>query len=359
MANSRVAVIGGGIIGASIAYHLAKAGAAVTLLDQGGPVAGATASSFAWLNGSSGQTEAYVRLRQDSVQPWRDLDQTLGDALGIEWSGCVLWRPTPEETEQFVAERQAWGYPLSLIGRERILEIEPNLVDPPRYAAHMPAEGTLLPVEATLTLLAAAREAGVTVQHYAPVTGIDVSSGRIAAVETQDERLEVDHVVIAAGTETQAVAALAGASVPVTSTPGAAFYCKPSPRIMNGVLITEGFEMKQDASGRFISVANFAEDEPAPASAVERVVRNYLASVSQHVRGVEALEVEYISLGYRPLPPDGYPMVGPMPGVEGLYVAITHSGVSLAPIIGRYAAEEIMHGRLATALSPYSPDRFS
>ncbi|HKK31551.1 MAG TPA: FAD-binding oxidoreductase [Alphaproteobacteria bacterium] len=354
-----IAVIGGGVIGASIAYHLARAGAKVTLLDQRPPVSGTTAASFAWLNGSSGKSEPYVRLRQDSLQTWRDLDQALAGALKIEWTGCISWRPTAEETERFVANRQAWGYPISLIERNRVAELEPGLIDPPPCAAHMPAEGALLPVEATQTLLAAAREAGADIRHETPVIGIDQQKGRVAAVEIPGERLAADCVVLAAGTETRALAALAGADIPMTSTPGVAFYCKPCPRLVNGVVVNEAFEMKQNAEGRFISVANFPENEPAPWAAVERVVRQELAAIARHVRGADKLEVDRTVLGYRPLPPDGFPMLGFAPGLDGLYVAVMHSGVTLAPIVGRFAVEEIVQGRAADALAMYRPGRFA
>ena len=355
----QVVVIGGGIVGASIAYHLARSGAVVTLLDQREPVGGTTAASFAWLNGSSGKSEDYVRLRHSSLQAWRDLDQTLAGALELDWSGCVFWRPGEDETRQFVAERQSWDYPVSLIERDRIAEMEPNIIDPPAVAAYLPGEGSLMPVAVTKTLLTAASEAGAEIRHRTPVLGINRSGRAVSSIEIPGGTIPADCIVVAAGTESRAIAALAGADVPMTSTAAFTFYCKPGPRVVNGLVVNAGLEMRQDASGRFISVANIPEDEPAPWGAQERLVRAELDAIARQVRGAENLEVEQVVTGYRPIPPDGFPMAGFVPDVDGLYVAAMHSGVSLAAIIGRYAAEEIIEGRPASALTPFRPGRFA
>jgi glycine/D-amino acid oxidase-like deaminating enzyme len=77
------------------------------------------------------------------------------------------------------------------------------------------------------------------------------------------------------------------------------------------------------------------------------------------VRGAEHLRLAEQALGYRPIPPDGMPMVGFVSEVAGLYVAAMHSGVTLAPLIGRFAVAESVHGRSEPALAPCRPDRFA
>ncbi len=75
------------------------------------------------------------------------------------------------------------------------------------------------------------------------------------------------------------------------------------------------------------------------------------------VAGAEGLELDFHSIGYRPTPADGFPAVGRPRGREGLYVAVSHSGITLAPAIGLFAADEILNGQRDPLLAPYHPDR--
>src|ERR1700693_3801893 len=118
-ATSRVVIVGGGIIGASIAYHLAKRGAQVTLLEKLRPASGATEKSFAWLNATfSKQPRNYFNLNLLGMAGWRRLEQELGGELPIQWGGSVEWYPVGEEAEQLrrdLRRHQEWGYATHLV----------------------------------------------------------------------------------------------------------------------------------------------------------------------------------------------------------------------------------------------------
>ena len=86
---TRVAIVGAGIIGACIAYRLAKAGAAVTLIDRDGPGAGASGKSFAWINANAPEPGFYNRFRQGAIAAWRRMETEV--TLPIRWGGCLSW----------------------------------------------------------------------------------------------------------------------------------------------------------------------------------------------------------------------------------------------------------------------------
>jgi glycine/D-amino acid oxidase-like deaminating enzyme len=107
----RVIVIGSGIIGASIAYHLAKAGAEVTVIEAGAPGGVATRASWAWINASWGNPEPYFRLRVRSIEHWHKMQSEI-PRLAINWCGGLIWDLPPAELEAYAAERAQWGQPL-------------------------------------------------------------------------------------------------------------------------------------------------------------------------------------------------------------------------------------------------------
>jgi glycine/D-amino acid oxidase-like deaminating enzyme len=77
------------------------------------------------------------------------------------------------------------------------------------------------------------------------------------------------------------------------------------------------------------------------------------------IRGSDDLMLDFHTIGYRPMPADGFPIVGALESRPGAYVAVTHSGVTLAPVIGLFATEEILTGRRDPLLRPYGLDRFA
>ena len=109
-AGPRILVIGAGIIGAAIAYHLARRGAAVTVIDRDEPTSGATSASFAWINASFGNPKPYYLLRVQAMQDFYRLDSELAGALGVNWSGCLTWDLTQAELQEYAHVHAAFKH---------------------------------------------------------------------------------------------------------------------------------------------------------------------------------------------------------------------------------------------------------
>ena len=128
--HPNVLIVGAGIIGASIAWHLCRGGARVTVIESGTPGGIATRRSWAWINASRGNPEPYFRLRMRAMAEWRRLEQELPE-LRVSWSGGLIWDMAPAELDAYAAEHGAWGYGIRHVDRAEITRIEPALAEPP------------------------------------------------------------------------------------------------------------------------------------------------------------------------------------------------------------------------------------
>jgi glycine/D-amino acid oxidase-like deaminating enzyme len=341
-------VVGAGIVGASIAWHLARSGAQVTIIDAGEPGGVATRNSWAWINASWGNPEPYYRLRIQAMDDWRRLEGDM-PGLHVAWTGSLNWELPAEELQAFADRHLAWGYDIRCVGRAEARRIEPGLADPPDLAVFAPREGAVEPVAVTHQLLAAAQDLGATVLANNPVTSVALHAGRVVGVDCKQGRVAADQVVLAAGAGSLGIAATIGLSLPITNPPALLVVTRPHAPVLNGLVMSPAVQLRQMPDGRFAAAASYdgAED------AVDRV----LDSARRLLRSGSSLALDFHAVGRRPIPEDRLPLVGRADGVDGLYVAVTHSGVTLAPAIGRFSADEILTGRRHPLLQPFGLDR--
>jgi glycine/D-amino acid oxidase-like deaminating enzyme len=350
--HPHVLIVGAGIVGASIAWHLAHAGARVTVTDAGEPGGVATRHSWAWINAGWGNPEPYFRLRVRAMDEWRRLEREVPN-LGVSWTGSLFWELPPEQLKAFQAGHLAWGYDVRLVERAEVRRIEPDLVDLPEFAVHAPAEGAVEPLAATRALLAAAQVLGATVIANNAVGFLNLRAGRVTGAETRVGSFAADEVVVAAGVETAELAATAGGAVPVAESPALLVRTRPHPKRLNGLVMAPGIQLRQTPEGRFIAAVGFddADDGGAAAAAAFEAIRRVIVADAR-------LSPESHAVGRRPMPKDGFPALGRAVGVAGLYIAVMHSGITLAPAVGRFVADEILTGRRDSLIEPYGLERF-
>jgi glycine/D-amino acid oxidase-like deaminating enzyme len=353
--HPHVIVVGAGIIGASIAWHLAKAGARVTVLDAQEPGGVATRLSWAWINASFGNPEPYFRLRRQSMREWHRLAAAVSDVRPV-WSGSLYWGRPQAELEAFAAQHAAWGYGVRRVSRAEAAAIEPHLVSPPDMAIHGAEEGVVEPLAATQALLAAAERLGATVTGHRHVRAIICTGGRVTGVETDRGAMQADEVVVAGGTGSADLLASAGITLPMQKAPGLVVATAPHPPVLNGLLITPIMELRQTDEGRLLAIGDIDETQ-AEGDGAEAAIA-LLEAMRSMIDTGEALSPGFHAVAFRSIPLDGFPAVGRAGDLPGLYAAVTHSGVTLAPAIGRFAAEELLTGQRHPLLAPYGVNRF-
>jgi glycine/D-amino acid oxidase-like deaminating enzyme len=361
-AATRVVVAGAGIIGASIAYYLARRGAAVTIVDRAQPGTGATANSFAWMNATfSKRPRTYFELNRLGLQCWRELDVELNGRLQVRWGGSAEWYPDGEEARRLheqVRGHQAWGYATRIIAEDELRRLEPEVAPGLVAAAALSEqEGHVDPVHATRTLVEAARSAGATMVAECDVTAIDRPGGRLRAIATSKGGFEADTLVVACGVDTPRVARLAGLTIPLQDSPGLLAHTMPLPPLINRVVLAPGAHMKQKPDGRVVTGVGFGAAGSTDAS--RETGQKALAAAARFLPELASAPLDKVTLGWRPLPTDGFPVIGSVQSAPGVYVTVMHSGVTLSPLVGRLVATELLDGVDVDLLEPFRPARFT
>ncbi len=373
-AKLRVVVAGAGIVGAAIAYQLAQSGASVTVIDAEGPATHASRGTFAWINATwAKQPRHYHALNQDGVADWRELQASLG--IPVRWGGSLEWFDAADRTDRLrtqIAEQVAWGEPARMVTAADLAELEPGLeVDQDVSAAFSPNDGAVDPVLATRTLLSAAERLGATVRYPSAVTAVRMVSGRLTGVETTSGSIAADRLVLATGADEHAPRDFAGIEIPQRSTPGVIAITKPLPQMLRRIVAAPGVHMHQRDDGRIVlGEQDGAPDTEAHALRLQGRPNDFPSDViakqhagrmlnvaEQFLPEISSAEIESVYIGWRPLPLDGHPVLGASPARRDVYLAIMHSGVSLAPIVAQLLASEIVNETALPRLEEYRPNR--
>ncbi len=372
-----VVVIGAGILGASIAWRIAQRGVRVTVIDKAGPGSGASSHSFAWINAGAKEPIGYHNLNRRSLELWTRFAEELApggriDEIGLRWGGKVSWESDPAAADALVArvrQLQSWGYPTRLIDAGELARLEPALdIGPVAAAEYSGNEGQVEPQMVVDACLRRLRELDGRVYSDTGVQGFERrDDGSIAAVNTSSGAAEPDAVVLAAGTDTTGLAALAGVNVPQAESPGVVIRTNPLPPLLYNVPVVYApplgdgrreIHLRQCADGRMMigegDQESLAEDDS------QGHADDLLARARRYLPGLAGAQARPVPVGWRPMPLDGYPVLGFASETPNLYVALTHSGVTLAPALSQLAAQEICDGVAADAvLGPYRPQRFA
>ena len=371
----KVVVVGAGIIGASIAYRLSRRNRiSVTVLECDEPGSGASGHSFAWLNSFRKEPVSYHHFNRLSMDMWHRFADELGTDVSLHCGGMLRWENTEEGAKtlhQRVKQLQARGYPCRLISVGEMGQLEPGISPGSVSAASLSeTDGQVEPLKVIDACLQRACERGAELHTQTPVTGLRLSktnsaNGRVEAVDTPNGEILCDVLVAASGIATTALAAMASVGVPQEDSPGVVIRTDPRPPLLHSVSLihtpsadgdqTE-IHLRQAADGTVIIGEGSQEslhrdDSQQHADSLLRRATNYLPRLT----GARAIPVP---VGHRPMPIDGLPALGFAAAVPNLYIAVMHSGVTLAPLVSELAAMEIVDGARVEMLAPYRPERF-
>jgi sarcosine oxidase subunit beta len=364
-----VVVIGGGVVGCSIAYHLARRGLTDVLVVERETVGSGTTSKAAGGIRAQFATETEIRFSQESLAVFRTFTEEFGVDPGFKQIGYLFLVADPADLAGFqarVALQRRLGADVRIITPPEARAIVPALrVDDLVAAVWGPQDGFAGPAEVTQGFARRARELGARIAEGVAITALRREGHRLTGVETSAGTVTTPVVVNAAGPAAARVARLAGVEVPVQPRRRHIFYTEPFPEIPGPVPLTtdrgSGFYFRKELEQVLISpgdVEDIGEDQVAPVdwSVVE-------TAVTKAVHRVPILERARIAGGWaglRPLTPDDHAIIGWAPGVEGLFLAVGFGGHGFqhSPATGRLVAEWLTEGKPSMDLSLFAPGRF-
>ncbi|MDT0445285.1 NAD(P)/FAD-dependent oxidoreductase [Streptomyces johnsoniae] len=331
---SAVVVVGAGIVGASVAYHLARRGVPVTLLEQGpGPGTGVTADSFAWVGGTGGDWPGGAQdLREYVLADYERLEAELPD-VALRRTGSLNWGGGPDQEPRLTPGQFR-------VGRGDITALEPNLRHPPDQAIHIPSDAGVDATALTSALVAAAEAHGATVRYETAVTSLQLSGERVEGVRSATGPHSAATVVLTAGTSVPQLCEPLPADLPVAASPATLARITAPPGLVRTIVATPDFEVREVRDGGLLMVLPTRR---------ERTAHDALRPLRTAFRGSDECRLLGYRTGIRPMPAHG-PLIGYATHDRSVYVAVMHSGVTLAPTVGRLVADELVTARPAREL---------
>lgn len=378
-------VVGAGVVGAACAYHAARAGLSVTVVDRG-PVAGGTSGA--------GEGNILVSDRPPgpeldlgllSVRLWRELAADLGAEIEYEPKGGLVVAEGPTGRAalgEFAARQRAAGVRAIPVPADGLADHEPHLAPGLAGGMFYPDDAQVQPMLATAHLLRTARRHGARVRTQTTVTGL-LTKGRsaaagpreVAGVRTDGGDIPAGAVVNAAGTWAGEVAALAGVRLPIQPRRGFVLVTEPLPVLIRHKVYAADYvaNVASDSSGLESSavVEGTRSGTVLIGASRERVGFDRTVSVPvlrRLARQAVALfpvlaEVAAIRTycGFRPYSPDHLPVIGADPRAPGLLHAGGHEGggICLSAATGHLIAQLLAGARPDVDLAPFRPDRFA
>jgi glycine/D-amino acid oxidase-like deaminating enzyme len=372
-----VIVIGGGVIGSSVTYRLAQAGARVTLLEARRLSGGTSSTSFAWMNSNNKAPLEYHRLNVGGMSEHSILREEFGVAPWLHVYGNVIWgdesRATAgaepdvpvvgESLEAKIRRLREWSYPVEVLSPSQLSYVHPD-IKPPDDVERItlyPTEGYVDVPLLIANLTRAAENYGAVIQTNQEVVDIVREAGRVVGVRTAaGDQIAADVVVSCTGRWTDQVTALTGARIPMAPTLGLLVVSSPAVIGLRSLVHTPRVNVRPDGGSR-IMMASFELDSllktDSSPEALSDLAQQVLERATAILPALHGSTVEAFKLGVRAIPQDGFPVIGPLGGVDGFYTISTHSGVTMGPLLGRIATKEILGGEIDDRVASFRPDR--
>jgi len=381
---AEVVVVGGGVVGTSITYQLAKRGVRVALVERSGLGSGTSSACAMGVQMQTKTPGPKLRLAQESLSLHRTLEDELGRDLEFSNVGGMIVAETADEADYLkakVATLQSDGLEIYYLNRNEARAAQPALSKHIVGSTYCPDDSVTNPLCLTVAFAEEATRLGARIHTYTPVTGLGLRNGRIRHVRTSAGEIETDVVVNACGVWAPELAEMSGLDLPIVPRRGQIFVTEPGPPIFKGMVLAAQYLMSKSMPSE-----NGTLSDSLPAGVVayqtrrgnvlvgstrefvgfnqhvnQKGLRKLMHGMVQIIPMVRHLHVVRTFAGLRPAAPDGLPILDRSAEIPNFYVAAGHEGdgIALSPITGVRMAQLILGEIEETVLAPFSSGRFA
>ncbi len=386
MRDADVIIVGGGIMGCSIAWQLGKRGKKVLILEQNDVAAGSAGATDGVVGYHTKQPGPQLDLAVQSIQMFNDIQKELGNEIEFDFSAGGL-QPAEDQVQydllnEIATRQRESGIDIHMISAEEACSLEPQLAGDIAGALYCPTSGKINPLNLTMAYARAAKKEGAVIQTETKVKGFIIENGQVKGVQTDKGDYYSDVIVNAAGSWAGKVGELAGLALPIKPRKGQLAVTEPVGFFMKATVqcaryniikfwpdrikdervlrLGASLSIEQTENGGMIigatrEFAGYEKENTFEAIDVmmKRAIRFFPA--------LENIDVIRFFSGFRPYTPDGLPLLGEMANLKGFYVAAGHEGdgIALSPVTGKLLAELITEGKASYNIDTFSPNRFA
>lgn len=373
MTRADVAVIGAGVIGCSIAYHLLRRAPATRVLileREGMPGLGSTAKATGAIRYQFSTAE-YIRLTQLSLPQYLRFEEETGYSVHFRAHGRLFVTSRPDRMAELwrgVEFQRSFGVPSAIVSPQTAAEMIPGLrTDDLLGGSFCGADGSAEPAAAVQGYASRARALGARLLCDQEVVGLLREGDRVTGVRTARETVEAGTVVVAAGPYSADVAKTAGIDVPARPYQRQVSVAAPIPSLDREIPMfcdaDTGFYIHRTGSGDLLLGGTDKDTHPGYGSAVDwNTVEETLSAGARRVPVIETAQVRTNYVGLRGLTPDRLPILGRVAAVDGLVLACGDNGKGFmhAPAVGLLLSELIVDGAAESLdLGPFRLERFA
>jgi len=385
--TSEIVIIGGGVIGTSIAYYLTKRGKEVVLFEKNDLASGASGACDQDIILQSKNPGIHLQLAMKSAEIYKTLEAELEHPIEYENTGGMILIETEEELEimrDFVKRQQQIGLEVEILDLKQARELQPGLSHHLVGSTYSPQDAHVNSVELTLGFAKAAQKQGARIMLHTEVVGIKQRNGRVQGVMTTRGDVDCEIVINCAGAWAPKIAEMIGLTIPIKPRRGqiivteevapyvmgdvlSARYivAKYNPEILKnssdpGIKLGVGLSLSQTKKGNILIGAT-REFVGYNTYVTRTGLKEILKNATRLVPGLKGMNIIRMFAGLRPYTPDGLPIIGPVEGIEGFFVAAGHEGdgIALSPVTGKIVSDLIVDGKTFMDVSQLALERFT